>query len=61
MLIKNGQVSFIEVKAAGQKPTELQTKRKQELKSFGCSVRCATVDDQDVEYNELKTFDDLGF
>jgi hypothetical protein len=61
MLIKYGEVSFIEVKALGKKRTALQKKRGQELQSYGCSVRCVTENDVDVIETELEQHTDLGF
>lgn len=61
MLIKDGRVSFIEVKAPGQHRNVLQKHRAHELQSYGCNVRCVTAGDVDVIEDGLVIHDDLGF
>lgn len=61
MLIKDGTVSFIEVKAPGKKRTALQKARGYELQRYGCLVRCVTAGDVDVIEDELEVHQDLGF
>lgn len=54
------KICTVEVKALGQKPTALQTKRMQELTNIGCVVRCVTDGNREIEYPELKQTK-LGF
>lgn len=45
LLIRNGQVIFIEFKAKGKKPTALQTKIINKIRQYGCAVY--VIDDLD--------------
>lgn len=38
LLLPNGQVAFVEVKAPGRKPRPLQVRRKRQLEALGFSV-----------------------
>ena len=38
LLLPNGQVAFVEVKAPGKKPRPLQVRRKRQLEALGFSV-----------------------
>ena len=40
VLLPNGKMAFVEVKAHGKKPCPLQVRRKSQLESLGFSVYC---------------------
>jgi hypothetical protein len=61
MLVRQGKVSFVEVKALGGKRTDLQKLRAAELEQAGCVVRCVTEGDVDVIDESIEIHGGFGF
>lgn len=59
LLIKDGIASFVEVKSATGRISDMQRLRAKELRGAGCSVRFVTERDVDIEEGEIGTVVDF--